>query len=68
MFGYTPPFNITGQPSMSLPMGQSGTGLPIGMMFTGRYSDEATLYRLAAQIEEARPWQPWADHKPQVWG
>jgi amidase len=53
---------------MSLPMGASNTGLPIGMMFTGRYSDEATLYRLAAQIEEARPWQPWADHKPQVWG
>ena len=68
VFGYTPPFNITGQPSMSLPMGASSTGLPIGMMFTGRYSDEATLYRLAAQIEEARPWQPWADHKPQVWG
>ncbi|HEY5339356.1 MAG TPA: amidase [Rhizomicrobium sp.] len=68
IFGYTPPFNMTGQPSMSLPMGMSSDTLPIGMMFTGRYSDEATLYRLAAQIEEARPWQPWADHKPQVWG
>jgi amidase len=68
VFGYTPPFNITGQPSLSLPMGKSSTGLPIGMMFTGRYSDEATLYRLAAQIEEARPWQPWASGKPQVWG
>jgi amidase len=68
IFGYTPPFNMTGQPSLSLPMGMSGDGLPIGMMFTGRYSDEATLYRLAAQIEEAQPWQPWASAKPQVWG
>ncbi len=56
VFGYTPPFNMTGQPSMSLPLGMSSNGLPIGMMFTGRYSDEATLYRLAAQLEEARPW------------
>ncbi len=68
IFGYTPPYNMTGQPSLSLPLGMSSDGLPIGMMFTGRYSDEATLYRLAAQIEEARPWSPWRDHKPQVWG
>jgi amidase len=68
IFGYTPPFNMTGQPSLSLPLGVSNNGLPIGMMFTGRYADEATLYRLAAQIEDARPWQPWAGAKPQVWG
>ncbi len=36
VFGYTPPYNITGQPSLSLPMGMLGEGLPIGMMFTGR--------------------------------
>jgi amidase len=65
VFGYTPPYNMTGQPSLSLPMGMSSTGIPIGMMFTGRYADEATLYRLAAQLEEARPWQ---DRKPKVWG
>jgi amidase len=65
VFGYTPPFNITGQPSMSLPLGMSSDGLPIGMMFTGRYSDEATLFRLAAQLEQARP---WIDRKPPVWG
>ncbi len=65
VFGYTPPYNITGQPSLSLPMGMSGEGLPIGMMFTGRYGDEATLYRLAAQLEQARP---WIDRKPPVWG
>jgi amidase len=56
VFGFTPPFNFTGQPSLSLPLGMSKTGLPIGMMFTGRYADEATLYRLAAQLESAAPW------------
>ena len=65
VFGYTPPYNMTGQPSLSLPMGMSSTGIPIGMMFTGRYADEATLYRLAAQLEQARP---WIDRKPKVWG
>jgi amidase len=65
VFGYTPPFNMTGQPSLSLPMGQSKEGLPIGMMFTSRIGDEAVLYRLAAQLEEA---QPWKDRRPKIWG
>lgn len=65
VFGYTPPYNITGQPSMSVPSGWSSDNLPIGMMFTGRYSDEATLYRLAAQLEQARP---WIDRRPPIWG
>ena len=60
-FGYTPTFNMTGQPSISLPLGMSSGGLPVGMMFTGRYGDEATLFRLSAQLEQA---QPWADRKP----
>jgi amidase len=64
IFGYTPPFNITGQPSMSLPLGVSTDKLPIGMMFTGRYGDEATLFRLAAQLEGARP---WINRKPPLW-
>jgi amidase len=55
-FPFTPPFNFTGQPSMSLPLAWSASGLPLGMMFTGRYADEATLFRLAAQLEEVRPW------------
>jgi amidase len=63
-FGFTPPFNFTGQPAISLPLGQSKDGLPIGMMFAGRYGDEATLFRLAAQLEEARP---WIVRKPSVW-
>ena len=55
-FNFTPPYNITGQPSLSLPLGMSRDGLPIGMMFTARYADEATLFRLAAQLEQAQPW------------
>jgi amidase len=52
----TQPFNNTGQPAMSLPLAWSAEGLPIGMQFVGRMADEATLFRLAAQIEEATPW------------
>ncbi|MFT3727487.1 MAG: amidase family protein [Terricaulis sp.] len=63
-FGYTPPFNMTGQPSLSLPLWQSKSGLPIAMMFTGRYADEGTLYRLAGQLEKELPWK---DRKPVVW-
>jgi amidase len=57
IFGFTPPFNFTGQPSASVPMGMSADGLPIGMMFTARYGDEATLFRLAGQLEAAAPWR-----------
>ena len=48
--------NQTGQPAMSLPLGTDSDGLPIGIMVTGRYGDEALLYRLAAQVEVAAPW------------
>ncbi|MCR9271067.1 MAG: amidase family protein [Hyphomonadaceae bacterium] len=65
VFPFTPPQNITGQPSMSVPVGYDSAGLPIGMMFSGRYGDEATLFRLAAQLEQAHPWQT---KRPPVWG
>lgn len=54
-------YNMTGQPSMSVPLHWNGDGLPIGAMFTGRFGDEATLFRLAGQLESA---QPWAQKRP----
>lgn len=53
--------NITGNPAMSVPLWWNGGGLPIGVHFLGRFGDEATLFRLAAQLEAARPWAPRLD-------
>jgi Asp-tRNA(Asn)/Glu-tRNA(Gln) amidotransferase A subunit family amidase len=49
-------FNITGQPAMVLPLGRSRAGLPVAVQLVARHGDEATLFRLAAQLETARPW------------
>jgi amidase len=48
--------NVTGQPSVSLPLHWTDDGLPMGLLFTARIGDEATLFRLAAQLERAMPW------------
>ena len=48
--------NMTGQPSMSVPLHWSPDGLPIGIMFAAKLGDEATLFRLAGQLEQAKPW------------
>ena len=53
---FTPLFNCTGQPAMSVPLWWNAQGLPIGTQVVGRFGDEATLFRLAAQLEAARPW------------
>ncbi len=55
--------NYTGLPAMSVPLYWNDDGLPIGTMFFGRFGDEAALFRLAAQLEEARP---WAGRRPPV--
>ncbi|MBV9665852.1 MAG: amidase [Actinobacteria bacterium] len=55
--------NITGNPAMSVPLHWNQDGLPIGVHFLGRFGDEATLFRLASQLEAARP---WADRVPPV--
>jgi Asp-tRNA(Asn)/Glu-tRNA(Gln) amidotransferase A subunit family amidase len=49
-------FNLTGQPGLMLPLGQGSGGLPLAVQLVGRFGDEATLIRLGAQLEAARPW------------
>jgi amidase len=58
-------FNITGQPAIVLPLGQTADGLPLSVQLVARYGDEATLFRLASQIEAVRP---WFDRKPTLAG
>jgi amidase len=54
---YTMVANVTGQPSLSLPLHWTGDGLPMGMLFTAAIGEEAKLFRLAAQLEQAMPWR-----------
>jgi amidase len=61
---YTAPYNMSGQPAVSIPLHWTQAGLPIGVQLIGRPCDEATLLRLAAQLEAAAP---WAHRRPACW-
>ncbi len=61
---FTVAFNITGQPAISLPLGQSSSGIPIGVQLVAAPGRDDVLIRLAAQIEQAAP---WADRRPVIW-
>jgi amidase len=60
---FAAPFNVTGQPAMSLPLAMSGRGLPVGVQLVGAPYREDVLFRVAAQVEHA---QSWADARPPV--
>jgi amidase len=53
---FTPPWNVTGQPALSLPLGASEGGLPVGVQLVGRPAEEEVLLSLGAQLERAAPW------------
>jgi aspartyl-tRNA(Asn)/glutamyl-tRNA(Gln) amidotransferase subunit A len=58
---FTYPFNLTGQPAVSVPAGFSRDGLPVGLQIVGRRFDDLGVLRAAAAFERARP---WAQHRP----
>ena len=60
---FSPLANVTGQPAMTVPLHWNAGGLPIGSQLVARFGEEATLFRVAAQLESARPWR---DRRPPI--
>jgi len=61
---FSAPFNMSGQPAISVPLCETPDGLPIGMQFAGRIGDDGLLLRLARELEQAAP---WSARRPRVW-
>ena len=62
---YTVPFNVTGQPAMSLPLAWSQAGLPIGVQLVASAHREDLLFRIASQLESEKPWY---ERRPALFG
>ena len=60
---FTPPFNVAGHPAASLPLHWTDDGLPVGVQLGAGFGDEAALFRVASQLEEA---SPWSDRRPSL--
>ncbi|MGW4507694.1 amidase [Streptomyces sp. NPDC004436] len=64
MVAYTALWNVTGHPAASVPAGRGEDGLPLAVQLVGRRDDEVSVLRVAAQLEEARPWAQWRPDVP----